>query len=67
MNEGTIKIFDVLKGFGFITRPKGKDLFFHWTDVDSKYKDAGITAGIAVVFDLDPAKAHRARNIRILT
>lgn len=65
MNEGIIKNFDVLKGFGFITRPKGKDIFFHWTDIDTNLRDAGISSGVLVVFDLDPNKAHRARNVKI--
>lgn len=67
MNEGTIKNFDVLKGFGFITRPKGKDLFFHWTDMESKYRDAGISPGILVAFELDADKPNRARNVKIVT
>ena len=67
MNEGIVKVFDVLKGFGFITRPSGKELFFHWTDLDSKYKDAGITTGVPVAFELDPSKANRARNVKIIT
>lgn len=66
MNEGSVKNFDVLKGFGFITRPKGKDLFFHWTDVDSKYRDAGISVGTLVNFEIDTEKAGRARNVRIV-
>lgn len=67
MNEGIVKVFDVLKGFGFITRPRGKDVFFHWSDVDSKYRDAGIKVGILVAFDIDPNVANRARNVRIVT
>lgn len=67
MNEGIIKNFDVLKGFGFITRPKGKDLFFHWTDMDSKYRDAGISAGVLVAFELDTDKPNRARNVKIVS
>lgn len=67
MNEGSIKNFDFLKGYGFITRPKGKDLFFHWSDVDSKYRDAGIVVGVMVAFDLDLNMPHRARNVKIIT
>jgi len=67
MNEGTIKNFDILKGFGFITRPKGKDLFFHWTDMESKHRDAGISTGVLVVFELDPDKPNRARNVKIVS
>lgn len=67
MSEGTIKSFDFLKGYGFITRPKGKDLFFHWSDVDSKYKDSGIASGVTVAFEIDPEIANRARKVKIIT
>jgi CspA family cold shock protein len=66
MNEGRIKVFDILKGFGFITRPKGKDLFFHWSDVQSKFQGAAVAAGMLVSYDVDDQKPHRARNVQIL-
>lgn len=67
MNEGRVKNFDILKGFGFITRPKGKDLFFHWSDVQSKHEGAAIAAGMLVKFDIDEIKLHRARKIEVVT
>lgn len=30
--HGVIKVYFPLKGFGFITRPKGRDLFFFRTE-----------------------------------
>jgi len=30
---GMIKVFDHFKGFGFITREKGKDVFFFYDDI----------------------------------
>ncbi|WP_081466470.1 cold shock domain-containing protein [Collimonas fungivorans] len=67
MNEGRVKNFDILKGFGFITRPKGKDVFFHWSDIQSKYEGGAVAAGTSVTFDIDPEKAHRARNVVIVS
>ncbi|CAN7376351.1 cold-shock protein [Massilia sp. LjRoot122] len=67
MNDGKVKTFDILKGYGFITPVKGKELFFHWTDVESKYQGAAVAAGTPVSFDLDPDKAHRARNVKIIS
>lgn len=66
MNEGRVKNFDILKGFGFITRPKGKDVFFHWSDIKSKYEGAAVMTGTSVTFDIDQEKAHRARNVVIV-
>lgn len=31
---GIIKAFDVFKGYGFIQRKKGKDVFFFYQDID---------------------------------
>jgi CspA family cold shock protein len=67
MNEGHVKNFDILKGFGFITRPIGKDLFFHWTDVQSKYEGSAIAAGMLVHFDIAADKKNRATNVKIIT
>jgi CspA family cold shock protein len=33
MNTGTIKFFNESKGFGFITKDDGGDLFFHISEV----------------------------------
>ncbi|WP_447578034.1 retron Se72 family effector protein [Achromobacter kerstersii] len=47
---GTIKVFFSLKGFGFITREKGKDLFFFYKDVAD---EAHIYEGAKVKFHVD--------------
>lgn len=67
MNEGVVKVFDVLKGYGFITRPKGKELFFHWSDIESKYQGAAIAAGTKVGFNVSDANKNRATDVRVLT
>jgi CspA family cold shock protein len=34
MSVGTVKWFDVKKGFGFIITPDGKDVFVHYTSIE---------------------------------
>jgi CspA family cold shock protein len=33
MNTGTVKFFNTEKGFGFITKEDGQDIFFHVSEV----------------------------------
>lgn len=33
MTTGTVKFFNATKGFGFITKDDGNDIFFHVTEV----------------------------------
>jgi len=49
---GTVKVFYQLKGFGFITREKGKDVFFHFTDIQSNDKDNSVFEGDRVEFNI---------------
>ena len=48
-NRGIIKVYYPLKGFGFITRVKGRDLFFNRREISSEAK---IIEGAAVKFKI---------------
>jgi CspA family cold shock protein len=47
---GTVKCFFSLKGFGFIAREKGKDLFFFYKDV---LAEEDMLEGVKVKFRVD--------------
>ncbi|QUI72261.1 retron Se72 family effector protein [Pseudoalteromonas sp. M8] len=36
---GIVTTYDTFKGFGFIRRSKGKDVFFHYQDLAEKIKE----------------------------
>lgn len=60
---GTIKCFFSLKGYGFITREKGRDLFFFYKDI---IDEAQIYEGSKVKFKVDmnqDGKGSRAIKI----
>ena len=63
MTKGTVKWFNESKGFGFITKEDGEDIFVHHTSiVGSGFKS--LTEGQAVEFDVEKTpKGPRATNV----
>ena len=39
MNKGTVKFFNDAKGFGFIKREDGQEVFVHATGLEDKIKE----------------------------
>ena len=66
MAKGTVKWFNESKGFGFIAREDGEDVFVHHTAIQgSGFKT--LSEGQAVSFDVDKGpKGLRAINVVIL-
>ncbi|MHB0977024.1 MAG: cold-shock protein [Candidatus Aquicultorales bacterium] len=65
MPRGTVKWFDNQKGYGFISREDGPDVYVHFTGIAIEgYKS--LNEGDAVEFDIeeDP-KGPRATNVKI--
>jgi len=63
MTRGTVKWFNESKGFGFIARDDGDDVFVHHTSISgSGFKT--LSEGQAVTFDVEKtAKGLRATNV----
>jgi CspA family cold shock protein len=61
---GTVKFFNAEKGFGFISREDGDDVFVHFSNIQvSGYKT--LTEGQLVEFDVGPGrKGDEAQNVR---
>ena len=65
MKRGTVKEYDRIKGFGFITLDDGTDLFVHVSGLREHLKQKGLRAGQRVSFDVDfDVKGDRAVNVR---
>ena len=63
MEKGTVKWFNESKGFGFITRESGGNVFVHYTAIqDNGFKS--LAEGQAVSFEIvDGPKGPKAVNV----
>ena len=62
--QGTVKWFSNEKGYGFIARPDGDDVFVHYTAIEGDgYRS--LNEGQEVEFDVvDGPKGQQAANVR---
>jgi len=65
LEEGVVKWFDNKKGYGFIEREGGDDIFVHFSAISSDgYKS--LTEGQKVQFEIvDGPKGKQAANVTI--
>ncbi len=66
MTTGTVKFFNAEKGYGFISRDGGDDVFVHFSNISgSGYKT--LDEGQQVEFDVAPGrKGEEAQNVRVI-
>ena len=66
MTQGTVKWFNAEKGFGFISREGGDDVFVHFSAIEGTgYKT--LEEGQRVEFEVGPGrKGDEARNVRVV-
>ena len=66
MTTGTVKFFNAEKGYGFISRESGDDVFVHFSNItETGYKT--LDEGQKVEFDVAPGrKGDEAQNVRVI-
>ncbi|MEA2685024.1 MAG: cold shock protein [Actinomycetota bacterium] len=66
MATGTVKFFNSEKGYGFISREQGEDVFVHYSNIQgSGYRS--LQEGQRVEFDVAPGrKGEEAQNVRAI-
>lgn len=63
---GTVKFFNAEKGYGFISREGGSDVFVHYSNIQGAgYRS--LSEGQKVEFDVAPGrKGEEAQNVRLV-
>jgi len=63
---GTVKFFNAEKGFGFISREGGADVFVHFSNIEGNgYKS--LNEGDKVEFEVAPGrKGEEAQKVRVI-
>ena len=66
MATGIVKFFNNEKGYGFISREQGDDVFVHFSNIQGTgYKT--LDEGQRVEFDIAPGrKGEEAQNVRVI-
>ena len=66
MAQGTVKFFNSQKGFGFISREDGADVFVHYSNIEgSGYRS--LEEGQAVEFEIgEGRKGDEAQHVRVI-
>jgi len=65
MEQGTVKWFNDAKGFGFLSRANGEDVFVHYSAIKSE-GFRSLQEGQAVQFDVVKGpKGWQAENVRV--
>jgi CspA family cold shock protein len=66
MATGTVKFFNAQKGYGFISRPDGADVFVHFSNIEgSGYRS--LEEGQAVEFEIGQGrKGDEALKVRAI-
>ncbi len=65
-STGTVKFFNAEKGFGFISRTDGDDVFVHFSNIEgSGYKT--LEEGQKVEFEVAPGrKGEEAQEVKVI-
>jgi CspA family cold shock protein len=65
MEKGTVKWFNSSKGFGFISRESGDDVFVHYSAIENDGGYRTLDEGDAVEFEVtDGPKGLQATSVR---
>ena len=67
MEQGTVKWFNDAKGFGFLSRPNGEDVFVHFSAIQSNGGFRSLQEGQAVQFNVVKGpQGWQAENVQAL-
>ncbi len=66
MAKGTVKWFDPRKGFGFVVNEQGRDVFVHYTNIESEGFKCLRNGQIVKYDQFDSGKGLQGRKVQII-
>ena len=67
MARGKVKWFDAKKGFGFIEKDEGGDIFVHFSAIKADTGNKALEQGTAVEFEIaEGKKGPQATNVVVI-
>ncbi|UXV19266.1 retron Se72 family effector protein [Pseudomonas fluorescens] len=61
--SGFVTTFDAFKGYGFIRRAEGKDVFFFYDDIEDEGHDINVGDRVTFIIERAP-KGPKAKSVK---
>ncbi|WP_373922463.1 cold-shock protein [Pseudoduganella sp. SL102] len=66
--RGILHVYDPIKGYGFVHRDHGKDVYVHYSSFIGPDRDSGVTLGTVIEYEVEEGDGRlpRAKNVTVV-
>lgn len=67
--RGVLHAYDPIKGYGFVHREQGKDVYVHYSEFTGATGDSGVSVGTVIQYDVveGAGQRPRAKNVTVIS